>query len=122
MKNLYFTFLLLTGLFISISYKIKDDYFYLPYPNAIEYVLVLLVLLLTAVLLIWKKHRQQKLFLGLASAATLFIVVNCLNYFMEWHPLNLSLPFTNSQSFEVSHEPYKWQTATPVSAGYVQED
>ncbi|GGG02155.1 penicillin-binding protein [Pontibacter amylolyticus] len=32
------------------------------------------------------------------------------------------MPFTTSQSFEVSHEPYKWQTATPASAGYNQED
>jgi CubicO group peptidase (beta-lactamase class C family) len=122
MKNLYITFLLLTGLFIGVSYKIKDDYFYLPYPNAIEYVLVLLILLFTAVVLIWKNHRRKKFFLGLASAATLLIVVNSMNYLLEWHPLNLSLPFTNSQSFEVSHEPYKWQTATPVSAGYDQED
>ncbi|WP_188499804.1 serine hydrolase domain-containing protein [Pontibacter amylolyticus] len=122
MKNLCITFLLLTGLFIGVSYKIKDDYFILPYPNAIEYVLVLLILLFTAVVVIWKKHRLKKLFLGLASAATLLIVVNSMNYFLEWHPLNLSMPFTTSQSFEVSHEPYKWQTATPASAGYNQED
>jgi len=122
MKKLYITFLLLTGLFIGISYKIKDDYFHLPYPNAIEYVLVLLILLFTAVVLIWKQHRRKKLFLGLASAATLLIVVNSMNYFLEWHPLNLSLPFTNSQSFEVSHEPYKWQRATLVSVGYNQEE
>ncbi|MBC3539999.1 serine hydrolase domain-containing protein [Rufibacter sediminis] len=122
MKNLYITFLFLTVLCIGVSYKIKDDYFYLPYPNAIEYVLVLLILLFTAVVLIWKKHRRMKLFLGLASAATLLIVVNSMNYFLEWHPLSLSLPFTNSQSFEVSHEPYEWQTATPESAGYNQEE
>ena len=122
MKNLYIIFIFLTGLFIAISYKVKDDYFYLPYPNAIEYVLVFLVLLLTAVLLIWKKHRQKKVCLGLTSAATLLIVVNGMNYYFEWHPLNLSLPLTNSQSFEVSYEPYAWQTATPQSAGYNQED
>ncbi|RNI30023.1 class C beta-lactamase-related serine hydrolase [Rufibacter immobilis] len=122
MKNLYIIFLLLTGLFIGISYKIKDDYFYLPYPNAIEYVLVLLLLLVTAVVLIGKKHRRKKLFTGLAAAATLLIVVNSMNYFFEWHPLNLALPFTDSQSFEVSHEPYQWQRATPESAGYDQEE
>jgi CubicO group peptidase (beta-lactamase class C family) len=122
MKTRYLIFSLLTGICIAISYKIKDDYFYLPYPNAIEYILVVLVLLFTAVALIWKKHRRIKLFLGLASAATLLLVVNTMNYFLEWHPLNLSLPFTTSQSFEVSHEPYEWQTATPESAGYAPED
>ncbi|MCX2739628.1 serine hydrolase domain-containing protein [Pontibacter anaerobius] len=122
MKKLYITFILLTGLFIAISYKIKDDYYHLPYPNAIEYVLVLLLLLLTAILLIWKKHRQKKVYLGLVSAATLLLVVNAMTYYFEWHPLNLSLPFTDSQSFEVSHEPYAWQTATPARAGYNQED
>jgi CubicO group peptidase (beta-lactamase class C family) len=122
MKKLYITFSLLTGLFIAISYKIKDDYFYLPYPNAIEYILAFLILLLTAVLLIWKKHRQMKVLLGLASTGSLLLVVNSMNYFFEWHPLNLSLPFTASQSFEVSHEPYTWQTVTPVAAGYNQED
>ncbi|AKD04831.1 serine hydrolase [Pontibacter korlensis] len=122
MRKFCITFILLTALFIAISYKIKDDYFYLPYPNAIEYVLVLLVLLFTAVLLIWKRHRKEKAVLGVASAAILMLVVNSMNYFFEWHPLNLSLPFTESQSFEVSHEPYTWQTATPVSAGYNQDD
>ncbi|MGV3539311.1 MAG: serine hydrolase domain-containing protein [Rufibacter sp.] len=122
MKKLYITFILLTVLFIAVSYKIKDDYFHLPYPNAIEYVLVSLILVFTAVVLIWKKNRVRKLFLGLASAATLLMVVNSMNYFLEWHPLNLSLPFTNSQSFEVSHEPYKWQTVTPVDAGYKPEE
>ncbi|MFA1773173.1 serine hydrolase domain-containing protein [Rufibacter glacialis] len=87
-----------------------------------EYALALLLLLFTAVALIWKKHRREKMLLGLASAATLLIVVNGLNYFLEWHPLNLSLPFTKSQSFEVSHEPYNWPTATPVSAGYKEEE
>jgi len=100
MRKLYITFSLLTGLFIAISYKIKDDYFHLPYPNAIEYVLVALVLLFTAILVIWKKHRRLKFILGLASAATILLVVNAMNYFFEWHPLNLSLPFTTSQSFE----------------------
>ncbi|OKL41995.1 serine hydrolase domain-containing protein [Pontibacter flavimaris] len=122
MKKLYIIFSLLTGFCIAISYKIKDDYFYLPYPNAIEYILVVLVLLLTAILLIRRKHRQHKAALGLASAATILLVVNAMNYFFEWHPLNLSLPFTASQSFEVIHEPYKWQTATPGSAGYDQEE
>ncbi|SFG45355.1 serine hydrolase domain-containing protein [Pontibacter chinhatensis] len=122
MKTLYLTFTLLTGLCIAIAYKIKDDYFHLPYPNAIEYILVVLVLLFTAILLIWRKQRRLKFILGLASAATILLVVNAMNYFFEWHPLNLSLPFTVSQSLEVSHEPYNWQTATPESAGYAAED
>ncbi|WP_266205437.1 serine hydrolase domain-containing protein [Pontibacter kalidii] len=122
MRKFYITYSLLTGLFIAISYKIKDDYFYLPYPNAIEYVLAFLLMLFTTVLLVWKKHRQKKVALGLASTASLLLVVNCMNYIFEWHPLNLSLPFTESQSFEVGHEPYTWQTASPVSAGYNQQD
>ncbi|WP_276496324.1 serine hydrolase domain-containing protein [Pontibacter litorisediminis] len=122
MRKLYITFSLLTGLLLSVSFKVKDDYFHLPYPNAIEYVSVLLLLLLTAVTLLWKKHRKSKLRLGLAAAATLWLAVSCMNYFFEWHPLNLSLPFTESQSFEVSHEPYAWQSAAPAQAGFEQEE
>lgn len=122
MRKLYITFSLLTGLFVAISYKFKDDYFFLPYPNAIEYVLGFLLLVTTAILLVWEKHRQKKVVLGLSSAVSLLLVVNSMNYFFEWHPLNMALPFTASQSFEVSHEPYSWQTASPVSVGYDQQE
>jgi CubicO group peptidase (beta-lactamase class C family) len=122
MKKLYTTFTFLTILGIAISYKIKNDYYHLPYPNAIEYVYASLILLFTAVLLIWKPHRLKKVGLGLGSVACLMVAVNGMNYFYEWHPLNLSLPFTTSQSFEVRHEPYTWQKATPASAGYVPEE
>ncbi len=46
------------------------------------------------------------------------IAVNGMNYYFEWHPLNLSLPFTASQSFEVKHEPYIWESTSPANAGY----
>ncbi|WP_242927000.1 serine hydrolase domain-containing protein [Pontibacter vulgaris] len=45
-----------------------------------------------------------------------------MNYLFEWHPLSLSLPFTKSQSFEVSYEPYIWQTTTPANAHLNQEE
>ncbi|SHM97958.1 CubicO group peptidase, beta-lactamase class C family [Cyclobacterium lianum] len=123
MKILYIFFLLLTVLSVGVSYKIKDDFFYLPYPNAIEYVLALLILLITLTTAIWKKHRRRKLLLGLAASATLLIAVNSINYFLEWHPLNLSLPFSQSQSFEVSHEPYnKWLAERPESVGLNRSD
>ncbi len=121
MKKLKLTFLILTLLFIALSFKIKDDYFYLPYPNAIEYVLALLLLIITLTSLLWRKHRKLKAILGVTSIAILFLTVTLLNSLFEWHPLLLSLPFTKSQSFEVNHKPFMWQTATPASMGYKEE-
>ena len=121
MKKLFITYLVLTGVFIVIAYKIKDDYFYLPYPNAIEYILAFILFLITAILLLGQKNRKKKLLIGFTSIASLLFVVNCMNYFFEWHPLSLSLPFTKSQSFEVSHEPYTWEAAEPASFGYNEE-
>ncbi|MDX5437945.1 MAG: hypothetical protein LPK03_12160, partial [Pontibacter sp.] len=118
MQKLYLAYLLLTSLFIVIAYKVKDDYFYLPYPNAIEYILAFTLFCITLILLIKRKHRSQKIILGLASMATLLVLTNSMTYFFEWHPLNLSPPFSSSQSVEVNYEPYNWQTTTPASVGY----
>jgi CubicO group peptidase (beta-lactamase class C family) len=51
------------------------------------------------------------------SIIALFVIVNGLTYYFEWHPLRLSLPFTQSQSFEVDFEPFNWNTTSPKEAG-----
>ncbi|WP_143960313.1 hypothetical protein [Litoribacter populi] len=53
MRKFYIIFLFLTCLGLAISYKIKDDYYHLPYPNAIEYVVAFILLLLTATLFLF---------------------------------------------------------------------
>ncbi|MEY3422649.1 MAG: hypothetical protein RIR48_2974 [Bacteroidota bacterium] len=118
MKKIYLTYLGLTILFIFSSYKIKNEYFYLPYPNASEYLFSFLILLITFVLVLWKANRKKKLITGLLSITTLMVTINIFNYFYEWHPLNLSLPFTKSQSFEVDYEPYKWTNVPPTKFGF----
>lgn len=117
MKKYYLLYALLTFVFIGISYKIKNDHFYIPYPNAIEFVLSLLLLLLTFFIALWKNNRKGKIILGVSSIVTLMIVVNCMTFYFEWHPLVHSLPFAKSQSFEVGFEPAKWAEATPSSVG-----
>jgi CubicO group peptidase (beta-lactamase class C family) len=117
-NKIYFTYLVLTALFIFCSYKIKNEYFYLPYPNASEYVFSGIILLITCGLALRKTNRRQKIFAGLLSTITLLVTVNLFNYYREWHPLNLSFPFTKSQSFEVDYEPYNWGKANPTAFGY----
>ena len=43
MKKYYLIYTFLTLIFIGISFKIKDDYFYIPYPNAIEFLLAFIL-------------------------------------------------------------------------------
>ena len=117
MKKYYFIYSILTVLFISISYKIKDDYFYIPYPNAIEFVLGFILFLFTFTIALWKTHRKKKIALGTSSIIVLMVVVNLMNYYFEWHPLVHTLPFTNTQSCEVSFEPAKWAMTKPSNVG-----
>jgi CubicO group peptidase (beta-lactamase class C family) len=99
-------------------YKIKNEYFYLPYPNAGEFLSSFLLLLFTLILILWKANRAKKIIAGLISITTLMITINGFNYFKQWHPLNLSLPFTKSQSIEVDYEPYNWRNVSPTKFGY----
>ena len=117
MKKYYLIYLVLTTLFIGISYKIKDDYFYIPYPNAIEFVLVFILFLFTFIIVLWNNHRKLKIALGALSIIVLMSVVNLMNYYFEWHPLVHTLPFTSSQSCEVDFEPAKWATAKTSNVG-----
>lgn len=118
MKKIYLTYIGLTVFFIFASYKIKNDYFYLPYPNASEYLSSILLLFFTLILILWKTNRPKKILAGFISITTLMIVINVFNYFKQWHPLNLSLPLTKSQSFEVDYEPYNWAKVSPTKFGY----
>jgi CubicO group peptidase (beta-lactamase class C family) len=117
MKKYCFIYIFLTTLFIGISYKIKDDYFYIPYPNAIEFVLAFTLLLFTFIIALWKTNRKLKIVFGIFSIIVLMFVVNLMTYYFEWHPLIHSLPFTKSQSFEVNFEPAQWTIAKPSSVG-----
>ena len=118
MKKLIIFYTLLTILLIWGCYKIKDDYYYLPYPNAVEFASVFVIVLFSLFLLIFNRNRKAILILGFSSIIILFANVNVMNYLFEWHPLNLSLPFTKSQSFEVDFEPYQWKKTKPEIAGY----
>ena len=118
MKKVSFIYIILTLAFIFICFKIKDDYYYLPYPNAIEFLLGVVLLMLTFILLLFKGNKKQKLLMGTSSVITLFFSVNLMNYFFEWHPLNLTLPFSKSQSFEVDYEPYQWDPIEPYTVPY----
>jgi CubicO group peptidase (beta-lactamase class C family) len=117
MKKYYLIYAVLTTLFIGISYKIKDDYFYIPYPNAIEFVLGFILLLLTFIIALWKTYRKKKIALGISSIIVLIVIVNLMNYYFEWHPLAHTLPFTNTQSCEVDFEPAEWSVAKPSNVG-----
>lgn len=115
------TYFGLTIFFIFCSYKIKNEYFYLPYPNASEYMFSFLIMLITFVLILWRANRKNKIIAGVFSIITLLLTINLFNYFYQWHPLNLSFPFTKSQSFEVDYEPYNWNKETPSKFGYNNE-
>jgi CubicO group peptidase (beta-lactamase class C family) len=120
-RKINLTYFGLTIFFIFCSYKIKNEYFYLPYPNASEYISASFLLLFTLIIILWKTNRVKKIISGLISIAILMITINVVNYFKQWHPLNLSFPFTKSQSFEVDYEPYKWNKVTPTKFGYDNE-
>ena len=107
---------ILSVLTISLVYGcfvIKSQYFNHPYPNIIEYIAAVFLLLYTVGLLLWKGNRRNKIILGGSSIAVLMISINVLNYFHEWHPLSLNLPFTSSQSFRVNYKPFSWQETNP---------
>jgi hypothetical protein len=58
---------------------------------------------------------------GVVCVLILMGAINLLNLILEWHPLNLDPPFSASQSFEVSYEPYEWRTEDPGTYGYSYE-
>lgn len=90
----------------------------MPYPNASEYLSSIILLIFTLILILWKAYRVKKMIAGLISIFALMVIINVFNYYKQWHPLKLSLPFTKSQSFKVEHEPYNWNIKSPSKFGY----
>ena len=106
-------------LFIFIAFIVKSKYYYFPYPNLIEYFLSFVLLILSfTVNLKSKVTLNAKLLTGSISITVLIGGINLLNHAYEWHPLNLNLPFSRSQSFEVDFEPYEWEIDSPETHGY----
>ncbi|MEB8346777.1 serine hydrolase [Flavobacteriaceae bacterium KMM 6898] len=106
-------FSVLTILLVYGCFVVKSEYFNHPYPNIIEYIASIFLLAYTIILLFWKKNRKKKVMLGGSFIVILMISINVLNYFNEWHPVGLNLPFNSSQSFRINHEPYEWPQGKP---------
>lgn len=118
MKKHLVTFSLATALLIYACVIAKTEYFNHPYPNIVEYIATTLLLIYTLILLFWKKDRRKKIIFGVCSIVILMLSVNILNYFNEWHPIDLKLPFNSSQSFRVNYEPFDWSEAKPEDYSY----
>lgn len=104
---------MLTGLLLFGCFIANDNYFNHPYPNLAEYSAFLLLLIYTIILLFWKKNRIKKLALGVGFIIFFMISINVLNYYNEWYPRDLNLPFNSSQSFKVNYEPFEWSKEKP---------
>lgn len=118
MKKLIITYATLTIAFICGCVYLKSSRFNHPYPNIIEYLAMILMLVFTLVAIIWRKRRKQKLIIGGVAMLSFFVLINAFNYFYEWHPIALKLPLSSSQSVKVSHTPYQWPTTQPATLGY----
>ena len=118
MKKHLAIFSVLTALLIYACAVVKSSYFNHPYPNIIEYIATIILLVYTIILLFWNKNRSKKAILGAVSIVILMLFINLLTYYFEWHPIELNLPFNSSQSFSVNHEPFKWTEEKPVAQNY----
>jgi CubicO group peptidase (beta-lactamase class C family) len=123
LKKIIVVFLLLTILFVAVTFVVKSRYYYYPYPNLVDYVLALALAITIAISLTIKSKvsTRVKVLIGAVSIIVLLASINIMNLVCEWHPPILNLPFTKSQSFEVGYEPYEWQTAPPAAHGYNEE-
>lgn len=123
MKKNILLFTTITIVFIVLGFIIKSKYYYLPYPNLIEYFLSGILLVITFVWLFRKNKTdlKTKLLIGFVSISVLMGTITLLNFTFKWHPLNLNPPFSKSQSFEVDYEPYEWKTEAPETYGYNNE-
>ena len=118
MKKHLAIFSVLTALLIYACAVVKISYFNHPYPNIIEYIATIILLVYTIILLFWNKNRRKKAMLGAVSIVILMLFINLLTFYFEWHPIGLNLPFNSSQSFSVNHEPFKWTEEKPVAQNY----
>lgn len=122
MRKIVVVFAVVTGTFILLAFVIKSKYYYVPYPNLIDYFLSFMLLLLTVMTVARSKnHGRKKIIAGLLSLIVFMGSINLLNLVCEWHPLTLNLPFSESQSFEIDNEPFEWETDSPGSYGYRDE-
>ena len=118
MKKHFITFSLASILLIYACFIAKSESFNHPYPNIVEYIASALLLIYTIILCFWKKNRKRKILYGVSSIVVLLLSVNVLNYYNQWHPINLKLPFSSSQSFKVNYEPFEWSEAKPEDYNY----
>ena len=118
MKKHLAIFFIIIALLLYACFITKSEYFNHPYPNIEEYLASFFIFIYTSTLLIWKKNRRKKIILGGSGIVVLFIAINALNYFHEWHPIRLNSPFNSTQSFKVNYEPFEWPEANPTSHGY----
>lgn len=123
MRKNILLFATMTIVSIIIGFIIKSKYYYLPYPNLIEYFLSAVLLTITIVWLFRKSKTniKTKLLTGFVSIIILMGTISLLNFIFKWHPLDLNPPFSSSQSFEVNYEPYEWKNETPETYGYTNE-
>ncbi|WP_114751367.1 serine hydrolase domain-containing protein [Pleomorphovibrio marinus] len=110
----------ITMFFIGLGIYVKSNYYFLPYPNLIEYFLSFVLLLITLIWLLQKpkKGKKKKLLIGFVSILLLTGCIHLLNLAFKWHPTGLKPPIINSQSVEVDFEPYQWEMESPENMGY----
>lgn len=87
MRKQVVVFTLLTLLAIGVGYVVKSRYYYFPYPNLIECVLLFGLGVTTLVSLLHKNAtgNRAKLVIGLMAMAVLMGTITCLNWTLQWH-------------------------------------
>ena len=83
MKKHLAIFSVLTAVLIYACAVVKSSYFNHPYPNIIEYIATIILLVYTIILLFWKNNRIKKAILGAGSIVILMLFVNLLTFYFD---------------------------------------